>query len=370
MPLFAKILAALNVLVAGVFIYLASVDYQARQQWSYEVFRHELVLNGLPVDETDVGLKVDQQPTYDAKTKTWRLPDEDKDATLRVDRPLYADLGQDMLYDLFNDSFALGKDGKDGVVKSQKEEVERVRDKFKAELDASKDRREAESLLRGPHRCARTLKEREDSRKAADDKTINTDKLQEECLARFNKVIATGDEDAKRSVAERRTDVVNLLYSIDPRGESHQRLMVVVGLRAFALEADAQTLTLRDMAEKAHLASIDDRERFAIAYMQQKDRLVALAHELNRRQSELETEEGKVKSQGDEIDKRKKEIEVLNEIVAKAKKDTDDSLEIQNKLEKELFAIHKGTGNLIEANRKLERDIRILELGRSRGGSR
>jgi hypothetical protein len=375
MPLFAKVLAVFIVLTAGGFIYLLSVDYQARQQWSYEVFRHELVLNGLPVDEYDVGLKVDQQPTYDAKSKTWRLPDEDKDAAVRIDRPLYTDLGPDMLFDLFNDSFALGKDGKDGVVKTQKEEVERVRDKLKAELDAAKNDAERRSKLKAfflaRYRCARTVKEREDSLKLAKDDKIKIDELEKEFLARFNAVVAPdASDDVKRSVAERRADVANLLYSIDTRGESHQRLMVVVGLRAFAMEADLQTLTLRDIAERTAQASKDDREEFAAAYAQQTDRVHALALALSQRQKELETQEQNVKSQSDQIDKRIEDIKNLKAEVDVLKKNTQASLDEQNKLENQLFEIHKKTGNLIEENRKLERDIRNLELGRSRGGSR
>src|SRR5439155_19580397 len=51
MSLLGKILALINVLAAVGFIYLAASDYGKRKQWSYAVFRHDLAINGLPLDD-------------------------------------------------------------------------------------------------------------------------------------------------------------------------------------------------------------------------------------------------------------------------------------------------------------------------------
>src|SRR5439155_16650851 len=51
MSLLGKILALINVLAAVGFIYLAASDYGKRKQWSYAVFRHELAIDGLPLDD-------------------------------------------------------------------------------------------------------------------------------------------------------------------------------------------------------------------------------------------------------------------------------------------------------------------------------
>lgn len=368
MPLFAKILTILNVLAAGAFIYLASLDYNARQQWSYEVFRHELVLNGLPVDETDVGLRVDLQPYKVKGTDTYRLPDDERDLNQRVDRPLYPDISDNLVNQMFDDL------GAGDPVRTQKEEVERVRDKIKGELEGEKNeakrRAAVKKYLLARARTARTVKERDESLRDYKDDKLPTAKLMDNFLARFDAAVAGGEieDGAKRSVAERRAEVANLLYSLDPDLVSHQRLMVVVGLRAYTIEADAQAQTLRDMAVQSRLGAIDDRNEFESAYLLQRDRILALAADVLRRDIELKNVEAKVKSNEDEITKRKKEIEALKDEVKVASEKTEDSLKVQAKLEKDLFEVHKEIGDLIEANRKLERDIRTYELGRSRGG--
>jgi hypothetical protein len=53
MSLFGKILAFLNILGAAGLVVMASMDFAARQVWGYNRFRHELVLNGLPLSDTE-----------------------------------------------------------------------------------------------------------------------------------------------------------------------------------------------------------------------------------------------------------------------------------------------------------------------------
>src|SRR5437763_2090598 len=54
MSLFGKLLAVLNVLAAAAVVYLAAADYGKRRAWSYSLFRHELALNGLPIDRDEL----------------------------------------------------------------------------------------------------------------------------------------------------------------------------------------------------------------------------------------------------------------------------------------------------------------------------
>ncbi|MGL4551268.1 MAG: hypothetical protein ACRC33_08770 [Gemmataceae bacterium] len=102
MSLFGKLLAALNLLGALGLIYLASVDYGARQQWAYVVFRHDLAINGLPVDPTE----------------------PDKQALAIVDQ-----ISDETAKELFS---GVGND----PVKTQVAEVERVQAKVNAQVQA------------------------------------------------------------------------------------------------------------------------------------------------------------------------------------------------------------------------------------------
>src|SRR5687768_8006181 len=51
MTLFAKILAVLNAIAAVAFGALLLLDMNKRQMWAYAVLRHELVLEGLPLNK-------------------------------------------------------------------------------------------------------------------------------------------------------------------------------------------------------------------------------------------------------------------------------------------------------------------------------
>ncbi len=62
MSLAGKILAVLNLLGAIGLAYLASQDYATRQTWAHEVFRAGLLINGLPVEKTELG--EDGEPIY------------------------------------------------------------------------------------------------------------------------------------------------------------------------------------------------------------------------------------------------------------------------------------------------------------------
>jgi hypothetical protein len=53
MSLFGKILAILNVFGVVGAVALLAMDYAKRRTWEYAVFRQELMMNGLPIDEID-----------------------------------------------------------------------------------------------------------------------------------------------------------------------------------------------------------------------------------------------------------------------------------------------------------------------------
>src|SRR5687767_8024469 len=59
MSLFGKVLAVLNLLALGGFLFLASQTLAARKNWSYAVMLYEVGLDGLPIDKEEV----DQQGT-------------------------------------------------------------------------------------------------------------------------------------------------------------------------------------------------------------------------------------------------------------------------------------------------------------------
>jgi hypothetical protein len=335
MPLFAKILAFLNILAAAGFIYLASLDYAVRQTWAYEVFRHELVVDGLPVDKQDSGR--------------------------RVHDPLYYDLDTGAL-DLFENA------GAGEPVRTQEEEVKRVQKQVKDEIEALEGDARRQKVKELALAQARNGDERDKVFKDFANKNNSTDQLKDDFLALFDKAAAEEEGAQKQDVAGKRRAIAHLLYNLSPDTEKHQRLAIVIGLRSFADEAERQSAQLRQMAQRTRLLSIDDRTAFEGAYLRHRDRIVQLAHEVLRKQDDLKNKEEQSKRTEAEIKKREGEIDKLNEVVTIALAKTQEALERQAAIEKELFGLHDELGTMNDANQKLEREIRILELGRSRGG--
>jgi hypothetical protein len=53
MSTLGKILAVFNVLAIAGFLVLAGKDRGLQQQWTYSAFRHQLLIDGLPIDPAD-----------------------------------------------------------------------------------------------------------------------------------------------------------------------------------------------------------------------------------------------------------------------------------------------------------------------------
>src|SRR5262245_35692609 len=125
MPLARIVLAGVNILLAIVFVWLASASWGKRYAWSYAVFRHDLAVRGLPVDANE--------------------PDENGDAIAEhlTERTL-----QDVL-----------KGGP--VVKTQKDEVEARFKQLRGELEGGDEAARRQRGIELLQHLARTGGERE-----------------------------------------------------------------------------------------------------------------------------------------------------------------------------------------------------------------
>ena len=54
MSLWGKIFAILNIVAAVGFVVVAGMDWGQRERWAYSVFRHDLLVAGLPFDAKEV----------------------------------------------------------------------------------------------------------------------------------------------------------------------------------------------------------------------------------------------------------------------------------------------------------------------------
>src|SRR5438552_12773650 len=69
MSIAGKILAIFNVLAAIAFVIVAGLDWGQRERWAYAVYRHDLLVDGLPIDAKELG--PDLKPRVDKLTEPW-----------------------------------------------------------------------------------------------------------------------------------------------------------------------------------------------------------------------------------------------------------------------------------------------------------
>lgn len=356
MPLFAKFLAFMNVVAAGLFLYLAAQDWNARQPWAYEVFLSEIALDGLPIDETDPGLR-------------------------RVDMPLHPDLDDTAtLQDVFKHAAVKGEKSP-APVATQKAEVERRKKEIADELGKLGDDDKRKALKSYLLPLAHSLEERVFwAERIKDDKDVPTKELEADFLEFFDRAVSdkVGPEKhdvgaaklekdtGKKTVLEqtpnsRRQRIAHLLYNLSPDVKNHQRVLVVVGLRSYVNEAEGQAARLREMSQRTRLAMIDERAHFEVEYDRLVQRIVTLAEDVFQRQIVLQDKE-KLKERSQAlVNIRKKDVVVLQNQLDAAKKQVEQARQTQGELEKQLFDAQKALGDLKEKAETLTRTVKGLE---------
>jgi hypothetical protein len=120
--IFGKVLAFLNIVAAIAFLALAAADWSQRQRWAYCYYRHVLALEGLPVEK--------DAPSAEGQPSPQTITDETAKAIFSG-----AARGGDVLGG--------------GPVKSQEEEVERVRRRIIEVIASAGDDEVRRNLLAG-----------------------------------------------------------------------------------------------------------------------------------------------------------------------------------------------------------------------------
>ncbi|HEV3258302.1 MAG TPA: hypothetical protein VG013_15590 [Gemmataceae bacterium] len=334
MGILGKILAILNVLTAALFVYLAAADWGKRQSWSYAVWRFDRANHGIPVDSEE------RDPTEGKK-----LVDE------------WAKL----LPDLFG---AVGP-----AVATQEDEVKRVRDQFQGDIEretAEAAKRQKLSDLLVP--LARTGPERDAVRQA-----IATAKMDVLLGAdgpfqkAFDRALAEKNSAGKpRNPDERREAIAHLLFNLGQKDATareswDKRLLVVIGLKAFADEASRQAQALHGMTQRVKLAMADDLAAFETQHNARVRELRVLDRRLTDAQAQFtdlaeqhEKHQHLVNDRADERDKLKQQLEDARALAQNALKKQAD-------VEEHLFKAQIEVDNGQKQNERLEGEIRGLE---------
>ncbi len=329
MSVLGKVLAFLNIVAALAFVYLATQVHGMRKAWAYSAYRHELVLDGVPLD----GRVTDEEGAY------------------LVNRLTPATLSQ-ML--------------QGASVTTLKQEVERRKDELLTEVkqpesDPEKRRKLEQAFLL----TARTSAERDEFRQQ-----LRTEK-EKPLEAVLERVFAPAN-DASLNDDARRQAIAHLLIALgevpgnfEETSNNMKRAVALLGLRDYTRAMEGHAQNLRQIAQRTRQGSADDRGAFVLQYEHNVGQILDLAQnvdDLKRYSQDLQ--EQRAENHAALVAARKKDVADMEAELDAVRKARDAAQAKQAALEKTLFAIQRKLGEAAEKNLQLERDIRNLELGR------
>jgi hypothetical protein len=347
MSLLGKILALVNILAAVGFIYLAASDYGKRQQWSYAVYRHDLAINGLPLDEKEVD--VDGVPLV-------------KNLSEATKTEIFQGLGQ--------------------PVKTQLEEVQRVQNQLRSKIDDGQPLTVPNPLVPGQQLnlataeqkrvwfllpLAHTLAEREALLTQLFQAQPNVD------AAAFDKPFT--DVLAKTDPGDKRVAVAELLFNLmdatmtSPPAEGqdafesseYKRFLTVVGLKSAISGVDSQAATVARMAQDTDSVLAAGRSAFAAQHGQLLSRIRNLADVVQRERETLAAQQSLVARQQDLVSERDRQVKELETRLAAARKTTQGLLADQDKIQQAVLEAQRKLRDANGKNQQLEKDLRGLE---------
>jgi hypothetical protein len=338
MSLLGKVLTILNALAAIVFLVLAGMDYRARNDWSYAVFRHQLAIHGLPLD--------------------------DRDDSWRPGRPIVKDVSEKTLADLFSKSGDFDKN-----VKTQLAAVGYAKIQALSYIDSKTDdnqKRTAVANIWLPLLKHSSL--RDNARKAINDPKNTVDQLRGNIAALFDEV---GQELAQpqnsKSTAEvRRMKVADLLYNLYPEDDPQlrERCLATVGLDAYIGAADRQATNLYGMITNLELAMHEESAAFVRQYQDLLPKLVLLNDQLKADRARLDQQKKLLEQHSLLYQARRAERDDLLEQIRRQSDLAAAETVSLGTLQQRLFDLQREIAAARETNEKLETQIRTKEIGR------
>jgi hypothetical protein len=263
-------------------------------------------------------------------------------------------------------------------VKTQKEEVDRIREELTADINAAPDdKAKREKLKNILVPMARTLGQRYDLRNQLD--TAKLDDLLNEFNALFAEVnrpelTVDGDQPTpadpnfrKTSFGlllprDRRAAIAHLLLNVKQDDDNYLlRLQAVLGLKEFNDAMRVQADALTDMADRVKFEMLGDRSAFEVDYQAKLDDLRDLVEATADQQTFLENQQKLKKDHEKLAEGRKSDVEEAKKKLADSRAKIAAMLLEQAEREAKLFAAQRDLGSLAADNEKKEREIRTLE---------
>jgi hypothetical protein len=307
MSTLGKVLAVFNLLIVlAAFFYFFPTDWGTRQSWAHSYFRHELVLDGLPLD------------------------DQEKDTEGHIQKDKISEADRKQMFP-----------GGNPVV-TQMAEIKNERDRLQNADPARL--KEILSLM------ARTGDEREE--------ILATDpqKLQPEAIARiFEEVDKAKDPGALRSA------IAHTLFNCYEKEDKEKRLLVVIGLKEYTREVNQEADNLIAMAARVRRGTQRDLSAFEAHYPQLVKDIQVLNEKINDAKKLLEFQDELAKSHNSLVMKRTQDVADLKRAISDARLATRQALDQLTNEQKLYHQAEAEAGQRAKENQDLEREIRQRE---------
>jgi hypothetical protein len=359
MSLFGKVLAFLNVLAAIGFFYVATLDWSKGQQWADAAQQHDLVIEGLPIDDA-----------------------HDKDG---AGSPRSQNIPPAVLQRMFS---RVGGE----PVKTQTDEVKRVQRVLQGKLDDSTTKETKEQkLARVMYALAPSTAEREQWINRYNKPTNNTDDMQAKLDEAFAAVLSDTlptrsqpDSPAApkpRDLNEQRRSIALLLLQLanvfpeeeapdaaanqDPLAtKAYERVLTVVGLDACNYALETQVDALERMTKDVLTALKRDRESYVPAHAMLLNQVEELSEKVAKQRADLKVQTEMVEQSRALAEARRTEVARITKELGVAQEETRQQLAIQATMEKNLFDARREVRDAFEKNQQLEQKLQELEKGR------
>jgi hypothetical protein len=310
MSTLGKVLAVFNILIVlAAFFYFFPTNWGTRQSWAYSYYRHELVLDGLPLDDQE----------------------KDTEGHLQKDK-----LSETTLKQMFQ--------GAGETVSTQMKEIDDVRKKCN-ELQNNNPARLKEILST----MARTGAER--------DEILATDpaQLKDPVTRIFEEVDKAKDPGALRSA------IAHVLFNSYEKEDKEKRLLVVIGLKEYTREVNQEADALIAMAARFRRGMQRDLSAFEAHYPQLVKDIQVLFQKIEDAKKQLEFQDQLAKSHNSLVMRRNQDVEALKQAILDARLATRKAMEELTNEQKLYHQAENEAGQRAKQNQDLEREIRQRE---------
>jgi hypothetical protein len=340
MSLLAKVLAVLNVLAAVGFATIAFMDWSQRERWAYAVWRHDLFVEGFPID---------------AKEK-------DAEGLPRVDKLTLAKATEILPSSTGN------------AVQTQEQEVDRVGGLVQAKIrSADVQGTASQKLARYLRHLARSSEER-DRLTALAEGPDNQDAVPG-LEKQLNDELAGAKESAgghTQTIAERKARAARLLYCLgealneDPANDfiaskDFKRFVNIVGLAGAASAIDDQATILENMTAAAMAAHAAERRQFIYDHGQILYNAQNVSDDVDRQDRLVKAKEKDIARQQEIVKERQLQIEDLRKRLKEQQDSTGAKLAAQTAAEEDVMKNLIDLRDTGKRNQELEKHIRELE---------